>query len=164
MKPILFLLLLFILSCSSKHEIPPDVLPRPELQSILWDMLKADEFVLNFQRKDSTRTTKDKSTLLYEEIFRIHKTTKSQFEKSITFYSQHPDLFKDVLDSMEKQKSAIIGQSYKPRPADSLHLKKPNALLDSMNKQRPTIMNLSHKQRPIDSIRLKKANPPAPHK
>jgi hypothetical protein len=141
MKRILFFLLPLIFSCTAKHTLPPDVLPQREMQSILWDMLKADEFVLNFERKDSTRSMKDKSTLLYDEIFRIHKTTKSKFEKSITYYSQHPDLFKDVLDSMEKQKSVIIGQSYKPRPVDSLLLKK-------------------H----IDSLHLKKGNLPALHK
>jgi uncharacterized protein DUF4296 len=126
MKLFFAFLLLFIFSCSSKHEIPNDILSQPKMQSILWDMLKADEFVSNYGRKDSTRSLKDKSTLLYEEIFNIHKTTKSQFEKSITFYSQHPDLFKSVLDSMEKQKPMIMGELYKSHSTDSLHNKKTN--------------------------------------
>src|SRR5580765_3099757 len=116
MKLLLFFLLLFIFACSSKHDIPSGILPRPKMQAILLDMLRADEFVLNFERKDTARSVTDKSTLLYEEVFRIHQTTKSQFEKSITFYSQHPDLFKIILDSMEKQKPTIIGESYKHHP------------------------------------------------
>ena len=142
MRLFLFFALLFIFSCSSKQEIPADILSRPKMQAIMLDMLRADEFVLNFERKDSTRSAKDKSTLLYEEVFRIHQTSKSQFQKSIKFYSQHPDLFKPVLDSMEKLKPAIISESYKAHRADSLHTNKPallpaNRLRDSIRSKTP---------------------------
>jgi ribosomal protein S8 len=125
MRLLLIFFLLFIISCGQKQDIPPGILPQSKMQAVLWDMLRADEFVLNFERNDSSRTVKDKSTLLYEKIFTIHQITKSQFEKSVTFYSQHPDLFKVVLDSMEKQKTAIITESYRPRLSDSFRLKKP---------------------------------------
>jgi len=142
MRLFLFFSLLFIFSCSTKDEIPSDILSRPKMQAVLWDMLRADELVLNFERKDTARSVKDKSTLLYDEIFRIHQTTKSQFEKSIAFYSKYPDQFKMVLDSMEKQKPTIIGESYKPRPIDSLRAKKPvplapNRFNDSSRARRP---------------------------
>lgn len=149
MRLFFLFLLLFIFSCASRHEIPPDILPRPKMQAILLDMLRADEFVLNFERKDTTRSVKDKSILLYEEIFRIHQTTKSQFEKSITFYSQHPDLFKIVLDSVEKQKPAIISESYRLHTGDSFRTKKPVPLAPNRSK---------------DSAQVKKPVPLAPHK
>ena len=141
MRLFLFFSLLFIFSCSSKQEIPPEILSRPKMHALLLDMLRADEFVLNFERKDSTRSIKDKSTLLYEEVFKIHKTTKSQFEKSIRFYSQHPDLFKVVLDSMEKLKPTIISESYKPH--DSLRNKKPALLPPNRSKDSP------HSKKPV---------------
>jgi len=121
MKFIFFVGLLFIFSCSAKREVPDDILSQVKMEAVLWDMLRADEFVSNFERKDSSHTTKDKSTYLYEEIFRIHKTSKSQFEKSVSFYNLHPDLFKTIVDSLEKRKSGLSNEFYKPsKLSDSL--------------------------------------------
>ena len=100
------------------------------MQAVLWDMLRTDEFVSNYGRRDTSVSVKDRSTRLYTEIFRIHNTTKSQFEKSIKFYNLHPDIFKIVLDSLEKKKSILSEAPYRHpvdtlhrRPADTLHNK-----------------------------------------
>lgn len=124
MKLIFFFCLLFIFSCSAKQEIPKDILPQVKMEAVLWDILRADEFVSNFGRKDTTRTAKDKSIYLYEEVFRIHKTNKSQFEKSVDFYNLHPDLFKMIVDSLEKRKGTVSNEYYKPsHPVDSIKTK-----------------------------------------
>ncbi len=131
MKGFLFFFIVVIFfSCSSKKGIPAEVLSPPRMQAILWDMLRTDEFVSNYGRHDSSVSVKDKSTRLYSEVFRIHNTTKSQFEKSIKFYNLHPDFFKTVLDSLEKKKNLISEVPHKrpldtlhKRPADSLHNK-----------------------------------------
>jgi hypothetical protein len=124
MKLIFFFCLLFIFSCSAKQEIPKDILSQEKMEAVLWDMMRADDFVSIFERKDSTRTTKDKSTSLYQEVFRIHQTDRSQFEKSVNFYNLHPDLFKTVVDSLEKRKGNVSNEYYKPsHPADSLRTK-----------------------------------------
>lgn len=114
MRFILFLGLVFIFSCSGKKEIPADILSQDKMSEVMWDMLRADEFVSNFTRKDSSHSMKDKSTYLYEEIFKIHKINKSQFEKSVSFYNLHPDLFKIVVDSLEKRRAGISNEYYKP--------------------------------------------------
>lgn len=124
MRLIFFFCLLFIFSCSAKQEIPKDILPQVKMEAVLWDILRADEFVSNFGRKDTTRTTKEKSIYLYEEIFRIHKTNKLQFEKSVDFYNLHPDLFKTIVDSLEKRKANVSNEYYKPSQlSDSLRTK-----------------------------------------
>jgi Domain of unknown function (DUF4296) len=121
-------LVLIVTSCSPKKRIPQDVLPQPQMQAVLWDMLRTDEFVMNYFKNDSVRSKKDESTKLYEEVFRIHKTNREQFKKSMNFYNGHPDLLKVVLDSLENRKNTIIQDVYKkplvpdsarkrPRPA-----------------------------------------------
>jgi hypothetical protein len=111
-------------SCSGKQEIPKDILSQVKMEAVLWDMLRTDEFVSNFGRKDTTHTTKDKSTYLYDEVFKIHKTDKSQFEKSVSFYNLHPDLLKPVVDSLEKRKARVSNEYYKPsKSSDSLRTK-----------------------------------------
>ncbi|MGC4038158.1 MAG: DUF4296 domain-containing protein [Chitinophagaceae bacterium] len=123
-KAILFLSILFIVSCSSNNSIPKNVIQPPAMSALMWDLMRADEFVSNFQRKDSSHTFKDKSTFLYEEVFKIHHTDKAQFEKSISFYKLHPDMFKTVVDSLEKKKSSAMTESYRPsKLPDSLRAK-----------------------------------------
>jgi hypothetical protein len=131
MKAILFsFMVLIFISCSSKHKIPDGILGPPKMQAILWDILRADEFVLNYTRHDSSASLKDKSTRLYSEVFKIHNITRSQFEKSIDFYNLHPDLFKIVIDSLEKKKTDLNSQlPSHTLIADSLRKKiKPSAV------------------------------------
>ncbi|MES1218120.1 MAG: DUF4296 domain-containing protein [Bacteroidota bacterium] len=124
MKVFLFSLLgLIIISCSSKEKIPQDVLSQPQMQVVLWDILRTDEFVLNYVKKDSLHNKKDESTRLYEEVFRIHKTTKEQFKKSVDYYNSHPEMLKVILDSLESRKNSVLTDFHrKPftRP-DSAH-------------------------------------------
>lgn len=124
MRVFLFCGILFIFSCSSQEGIPANILSQEKMGAVLWDMLRADEFVSNFGRKDSAHTSKDKSTYLYEEIFRIHQTNKLQFGKSVNFYNLHPALFKTIIDSLEKKKAGISAEYNKPfQLADSLRIK-----------------------------------------
>ena len=138
MKSVLFFLIcILIISCSPKHKIPDEILDPNRMQAVLWDMLRTDQFVSNYGRRDSTSSMKDKSTRLYTEVFKINKTTKSQFEKSIDFYNLHPDLFKIVLDSLEKKKNQLIHQQpyhpiAHPVAADSLRRK---IVADSMRER-----------------------------
>jgi Domain of unknown function (DUF4296) len=108
----ILLLMLIITSCSPKNRIPQDVLQQPQMQAVLWDVLRADEFVMNYVKSDSMHNKKDESTKLYEEVFRIHKTNRGQFKKSIDFYNGHPDLLKVILDSLENRKNTILQDVY----------------------------------------------------
>ena len=121
----LFIAVLVIVaaSCSSRQEIPKDVLKQPQMQAVLWDMLRADEFIMNYIKKDSAHKIKDESIRLYEDVFRIHKTSKKQFVKSIMFYNGHPELLKPVLDSLEVRKNSIMQEVHRTIRADTSHKK-----------------------------------------
>jgi hypothetical protein len=101
--PVIFFISFFI-SCSNKNKVPDEVLPASEMEKVMWDMFRADEFVTSFVWKnDSGINRLDTSLRLYEEIFRIHDITKEKFEKSLSFYRTHPDLLKSIVDSLSLQ-------------------------------------------------------------
>ena len=91
-------LLIFLAACNS--EIPDDVLPPDKMQQVMWDMMLADEMILQYKMTDSSFARAAKQSRYYQAIFRIHNTTEETFKKSTKFYMEHPALFKPILDSM----------------------------------------------------------------
>lgn len=75
----------------------------------MWDMLRADEFVTSFiWKNDSNVNRMEESLRLYEQVFSIHNISKEQFEKSLVFYREHPDLLKMIIDTL-----SLTEQPYK---------------------------------------------------
>jgi hypothetical protein len=101
--PGILLMLISFFSCSEKEQ-KKDILPENEMREVMWDMMRADQYVAAFLLKDSTRTKKDESIRLYEEIFHIHKITREEFKASFDYYSSRPDLFRPIIDSLTKRK------------------------------------------------------------
>jgi hypothetical protein len=99
---ILFLLISFF-SCSEKGQ-KKDILPEKEMREVMWDMMRADQYVAAFLLKDSTHTKRDESIRLYEAILHIHKITREKFKASFDYYSSQPDLFRPIIDSLAKRK------------------------------------------------------------
>lgn len=97
------LLLIYLFSCSEKRP-SNDILPMDKMREIMWDMMRADQYVAAFLLKDSTHNKKAESIKLYEEIFQIHKITREQFKTSFDYYSSRPDLLRPILDSLAKRK------------------------------------------------------------
>jgi len=101
---LLFFVLIFSIACSNENKIPKDVLPPSKMQNVMWDMLRADEFVTAYVWNNDTSVNRLKESIhLYEQIFRIHNTTKDQFQKSLSFYQEHPALFESIVDSLNKK-------------------------------------------------------------
>ena len=117
-----FLLSVLLISCAKK-ERKGDVLSPNKMRDVMWDMIRADQYVSDLLFKDSTMKKKDESIKLYEEVFHIHKITRDKFKKSLDYYSSRPDLFRPIIDSLAKRKSNIA-------PTNS------HALRDSLIKQR----------------------------
>lgn len=77
----------------------------------MWDMLRADQYVVNYVMKDSTKNKKDESTKLYDQIFRLYHVNKNEFSTSLKYYQSEPQLIKPILDSLaEKQKQIMDKQ------------------------------------------------------
>ena len=89
------------LSCKGKDRVPGDILPEKKMQAILWDMMRADQFLTDFVlNKDTTINKEKESQRFYQQVYSIHKVTKEEFRKSFEFYRSHPSLLKDLMDSI----------------------------------------------------------------
>lgn len=117
-----FLLPVLLIACGKKEQ-KADVLSPNKMRDVMWDMIRADQYVSDLLFKDSTLKKKNESIKLYEEVFHIHKTTRDEFKKSLDYYSSRPDLFRPIIDSLAKRKNDIA-------PTNN------HALRDSLIKQR----------------------------
>jgi hypothetical protein len=101
----------FILSACSREK-KPDVIPVPEMSKIMWDMVRADQYVADFVIKDTALSKKQESIKLYEAIFRIHHITQAEFKKSMDYYKSKPELIQPLLDSLVKMQR----EAFQPKP------------------------------------------------
>ncbi len=120
---LLIIFCLFIITgCKNKNRIPADIIPQKKMQAILWDMMRADQFLGDFVlNKDSGLDKRAESIKLYGQVFAIHQISKEQFGESFSFYKTHPALFKVIMDSLSIPKTEAPAEMIKqPVPGDSL--------------------------------------------
>lgn len=101
-----FIICLFFICCSDKEKKDSSILPGKKMTEVMWDLMRADQFVQDFVMKDSAKNKKEESVKLYEEIFRIHHVTADQFKKSHAYYQANPILFRPIIDSLSKKQNA----------------------------------------------------------
>ena len=119
------IILSFIIpACIQKNKVPKTILAQKDMTLVMWDLIKADQYVYNHATNDSSFDKKQESIKLYEQVFRIHRTSREEFEKSLAFYQTRPDLLKAVIDSLRKFE-AKFGDTQPQIPyfADSLKSK-----------------------------------------
>ena len=100
MKKIIFCFFIvgFLASCAEKEvNIPEDVLKQKEMTSILTDVHIAQTSISNAIRTDSIVHT---MTDYLNYILEKHHTTKKNFQISLKFYSNHPEMLQQVYDSV----------------------------------------------------------------
>lgn len=98
----LILPLFFTVACADKR--PADILPQEKMREVMWDLLKASEFVDGYVAIRDTAGNKTATAIaLNNKIYELHKITKSQFDKSYRYYQDHPAQMKSILDSLGKR-------------------------------------------------------------
>jgi hypothetical protein len=117
----LFFILFLLLSCSNKDKIPKDILPAEKMQAVLWSMINAGEFLNGYVLKDTSNRTAE-SLKVYGEVLQLHRISKEQFDKSYSYYRQHPELMKVILDSLSKRQTFANEQVQKKQ--DTMRTKK----------------------------------------
>ncbi len=90
-------------ACKSDNEPPKGIIKPDKMQAILWDVIKANAFTNEFIKKDSSKNLSEENVKLQQQIFTIHKVTKSDFYTSYDYYKSNAPLFKKMLDSMIAQ-------------------------------------------------------------
>ncbi|MEP7256514.1 MAG: DUF4296 domain-containing protein [Ferruginibacter sp.] len=80
--------------------MPAGILKPDKMQTVLWDIIKADAFTAEIIRKDPLKNVTKENLKLQQEIFAIHKITKDNFYKSYDYYKENPGQLKVIMDSM----------------------------------------------------------------
>ena len=112
------LCMLLIAGCSEKDKIPSDVIPKDEMEKIIWDMTLADQYSANYLVKDSARVNVKMETLkLYETVFRLHKVSRDEFRKSFQFYQGRPDITRTMFDSLLAKGNRARMENYSRPPS-----------------------------------------------
>lgn len=118
----------FLISCSDKPA--KGILDKPQMQSMIWDMMLADEFATGYLYNDTALILKDERLKLYKDVFRIHNVSQKNFTDSYRYYSARPDLMKELFDSLAAQGEREKKMLYLPK--DSIPGK--GAAMDSARK------------------------------
>ena len=91
---------IILLVACSRSDVPGNILPPEKIRPIIFDLLRADEFVNNFVLKDTLLKREAEAVKLYEQVFLIHKVSAAEFYKSYKYYQAHPDVNKSLIDSL----------------------------------------------------------------
>ncbi|MEK6615340.1 MAG: DUF4296 domain-containing protein [Bacteroidota bacterium] len=105
-------ILVLLFSCGSSQEkqivIPSDVLPKEKMAEVIMDIHIAEAEADIIKLSDSSATDLDVS--LGQKIFEKNKITKEQYEKSLSFYIDHPELLNEVYEKALNELSKMQGK------------------------------------------------------
>ena len=111
--------------CKRGDRIPANVLPQKEMQTVLWDMMRVDQYLTDYVLPhDSALDKKAETIRLYQQVFSIHKITEEEFQRSFSFYKSHPALLKVIMDSISKVSAAPTQIIKIPVESDTTGLRK----------------------------------------
>lgn len=140
----LFLVCLSLFTgCGKKDKPPGSILQQEKMESVLWDMMRADQFLLTYVlSKDTTKKKETESRKLYSQIFQLHAISEKQFSESFSWYKAHPALLAVIMDSISKKTAGLTdplpaqfnGGDSKPKAVQVLPDK---VRQDSMSPTRP---------------------------
>lgn len=95
-------IIVFIVACSEGR--PSDVLPQEKMREVMWDMMKAGEFMEAYILNRDTSIDKAAEAMAWNnKVYELHNITRAQFEKSYAYYKDHPAMMKQILDTLGKR-------------------------------------------------------------
>jgi hypothetical protein len=116
MKKLIFILAVFwTASCSPDRKLPDGIIPQQQMRLIIWDLIRADEYINNFVAQSNKADLKTERLILYEQIFKLHHVNQQQFRKSLAFYQSRPDLFKVIADSLRQDERRVLDEQSRIR-------------------------------------------------
>ena len=100
---LLIITILFFAGCKNKNAVPGNILPQSKMQAVIWDMMRADQFLTDYVlNKDTALKKQTESIKLYQQILAINKVSKEEFERSFNYYKSHPLLLKVIINSCKR--------------------------------------------------------------
>lgn len=108
---IFFLVIMAATGCTDHKRAGTAIIPEQKMTRVLWDMIQVDEFSNIYLVNDSLRDTKKERMRLYKQVFRLHQVSEKDFFSSYKYYAEHPDIMKELFDTLsnraEREKKAI---------------------------------------------------------
>jgi Domain of unknown function (DUF4296) len=99
--------LLLLTACSTDKKIPAGVLPPDAMEEVVWDLMRADQFVTGFVLpKDSLLKGDAEKIKWYNRVLAIHKISEQQFKESFRYYQTRPDLMAKIMDSISRKEDS----------------------------------------------------------
>ncbi len=126
-KTLFFILFSSVLvSCEDKNKVPDEIIQPKEMQNILWDVIRAQVLSNEIALKDSTINVITETKVLTQKALEIHHIASPLFDKSYLWYTNHPDLMRDLFDSLnvQTQRDGKLEIENKRRPLRIDSLKK----------------------------------------
>lgn len=104
------LLLLVFIGCTHRPEvvIPKEILQHDQMVALMVDV-HIMESALSINMNQGSNSP---DSLAYFNVFKKNNTTKKQYEASLTFYTQHPELlnkiYDDVITDISKKQAETV--------------------------------------------------------
>ena len=97
--------MLLFSSCGKKKSLPSGVLATEKMEAVLWDIMRADQFVLIYVLpKDTSLRKETEIKKWHDSVYAVHKITEADFQKSFLYYKSHPQFLRQVMDSIATSK------------------------------------------------------------
>lgn len=94
-----FSVICFLIACTTEDKkIPKEIMPVDKMKIVVWDMLQAGNYATTLKEKDTS--IKKINTAYMAEVLKLHNISKDEFFKSFDFYVAHPQLNKELFDSL----------------------------------------------------------------
>jgi hypothetical protein len=162
MRRLVFVLAVsFVTACANSDAIPRDILSKQKMETIIWQLIQSDEYVNIGLSKDTTKKISAEKMKIYQQVFDLNGVSMGEFKKSYQFYMEHPNISKEMFDSISvranRQHMEIYTgkkDSLKPVPApvpvslssnSSYVLKKDSVIKSRISKIRSWQDSMKHK-------------------
>ena len=105
---LLWVLLLGWAACRSDKKVPSDVLSPDKMEEVVWDLMRADQFVVSFALPKDSSLQKDAEKLKwYNRVLALHDISEQKFKESFRYYQTRPDLMAEIMDSIARKEEII---------------------------------------------------------
>lgn len=99
--------MILCVSCTNRTKVPKDILPKEKMGKVMWDLMQVDEYARTYISVDTCRDYKKERTILYQQVFNLHKVSRDVFNKSMEYYLHHPDLMLSIYDTLSARQTRI---------------------------------------------------------
>jgi hypothetical protein len=134
-----FIAALFIIVCAgcvNNNKVPKGILSKDEMRGLVWDLMQVDTYAQTYIAKDTLKNLKKERTILFQQVFDLHKVSRDEFEKSFDYYMGRPDLTQSIFDTLASRQ-AQQRQEEARRHQDSIRqkeLRRASFVRDSIRK------------------------------